>query len=94
MMYQYTPEQHAQIVDALASYSSYKIQDTAKALAMLKAMQPVHPIDTSQERVEKLEENVQMLLEALKECKLNAGHPEIVWDISKKAIKQAEGATP
>jgi hypothetical protein len=133
MMYMMTEKEHAQIVDALASYSSYKIQDTAKALAMLKAMQPVsqEPIaeiltrlaneppisgnhmaqtrvllaadwykkapnlDTSQERVQKLTESNQMLLEVLKKAVSRQGFSNDELIEARAAIAAAEkGATP
>lgn len=41
MMYFYTPEQHAQILDAL-DCGDYDVQQVARE--MLKAMQPVSPV--------------------------------------------------
>ena len=92
-MYMMTPEQHAQIVDALSDerYVS-QYSHIVEALAMLKAMQPVSPVN-------------QMLLKALN-CYMSAfgqfvESMQVEFSQQQKdadlqaraAIKLAEGAT-
>jgi hypothetical protein len=71
MMYQYTKEQHQQVVDALERYQ-VKRQDFDTfdaALAMLKAMQPVEENGYTR-KIESLISQRDVLLEALKDLKL------------------------
>jgi hypothetical protein len=116
MMYMMTPEQHAQIVDALMcgvialNHHNLPLECAPlhEARLMLKAMQPVSPVEANNDHVicpqcchqfraipVNVQEDRRMLLEALKKAWHCAGNPEMWEDQARAAIAEAEkGATP